>query len=75
MSSFSPWLEAKIEQLAEEISDHPVFDSEVPATSAELQHLKTLCVIHRFLSQELERRRRGMITGVLPLEVAVTCAA
>lgn len=56
VSTFTDWLEMRVNELAHRIASHPVFDSETPATRDELDELKRLCVIHRFLSQELERR-------------------
>lgn len=56
MSSFTNWLESTVIGLEREISSHPVFESDEAATPGELEHLRTLVVLHRFLSQELERR-------------------
>lgn len=57
MRSFTTWLESTVKGLEQEIGEHPVFDSDLAATAEELDQLRTLAVLHRFLSQELERRR------------------
>ena len=56
MKSFSTWLESTVNGLERQIKAHPVFDSREPASQEEIEHLRTLAVLHRFLSQELERR-------------------
>ena len=66
MSIFTNWLETKVSELAVQISSHSVFDTNRPATTEELHELRTLCVLHRFLSQELERRTNGRSASVPP---------
>lgn len=72
MSTFTRWLEAKTEELAQQISSHPVFESEQPASADELRQLRTMCVVHRFLSQELERRTNGGTAAGTPLSPELT---
>jgi hypothetical protein len=62
-------LKKQVEKLEREIAASPVFESSAPVTRQELDHLTRLVVIHRFLEQELLRRKR-VETQEVPLPVA-----
>ena len=54
--SYTDWLRRQVERLEEEIRQDSVFDSDRPATPAELRALRTKSVIHTYLKQQLLRR-------------------
>ncbi len=54
--SYTDWLRRQVERLEEEIRLHSVFDSDRPATPAQLLELRTKVVLHTFLKQQLLRR-------------------
>jgi hypothetical protein len=54
--SYTDWLRRQVERLEEEIREHSVFDSESPASPAQLRELRTKSVLHTFLRQQLLRR-------------------
>jgi hypothetical protein len=54
--SYTNWMRRQLETLEKEISRHSVFDSDRPATAAQLEELRTKVVIHTYLKQQLLRR-------------------
>ena len=54
--SYTEWLRRQVRRLEEEIRLHSVFDTDTPATAAELQGLRAKVVIHTYLRQQLLRR-------------------
>ena len=54
--SYTDWLRRQVERLEDEIRRHSVFDTDSPASTAELRELRTKVVIHRYLKQQLLRR-------------------
>jgi hypothetical protein len=54
--SYTDWLRRQVSKLEEEIRSHSVFDTDTPATSAELKALRAKVVIHTYLKQQLLRR-------------------
>jgi hypothetical protein len=61
--SYTDWLRAQVGRLEEEIGRHSVFDSDRPASPAQLEELRSKVVIHRYLKQQLLRR-----DTMMPLE-------
>lgn len=55
--SYTNWLRAQIAHLEEEIRQTPVFDTNAPATAAELRELRTKAVLRTYLKQQLLRRK------------------
>ena len=54
--SYTDWLRRQVARLEQEIRACSVFDTESPATPAELQGLRSKVVIHTYLKQQLLRR-------------------
>jgi len=54
--SYTDWLRRQVTRLEEDIRRHSVFDSESPATVAQLRELRAKAVIHTYLRQQLLRR-------------------
>lgn len=54
--SYTDWLRTQVERLEEEIRSHSVFDTDAPASIAELKALRSKVVIHTYLRQQLLRR-------------------
>ena len=54
--SYTDWLRAQVERLEEEIRSHSVFDTDAPASIADLKALRSKVVIHTYLRQQLLRR-------------------
>jgi len=54
--SYTDWLRRQVSRLEEEIRAHSVFDTDMPATPAELHALRSKVVIHTYLRQQLLRR-------------------
>ena len=54
--SYTDWLRRQVSRLEEEIRAHSVFDTDTPATPAELKALRAKVVIHTYLKQQLLRR-------------------
>jgi hypothetical protein len=54
--SYTNWLRKQVGRLEEEIRASSVFDSESPASIAQLKELRTKVVIHTYLRQQLLRR-------------------
>lgn len=55
--SYTDWLRRQVERLEGEIGRHSVFDSDTPATPAQLEELRGKVVIHTYLRQQLLRRQ------------------
>lgn len=53
--SFDAWLRQQVERLENEIRTHPVFESAETPTHEELAKLRRLAVVHRFLTQQVEK--------------------
>ena len=67
--TFKQWLREQVDNLTQEISLSPVFDTNTEPSRDELMELRRLAVIHRFLSgnlEELEARTSDM--SVNPLD-------
>ncbi len=54
--SYTDWLRKQVARLEAEIGSHSVFDSENPASTAQLKELRSKVVIHTYLRQQLLRR-------------------
>ena len=54
--SYTDWLRKQVARLEAEIASHSVFDSENPASAAQLKELRSKVVIHTYLRQQLLRR-------------------
>jgi hypothetical protein len=54
--SYTDWLRTQVERLEEEIRSHSVFDTDAPASIAQLKALRSKVVIHTYLRQQLLRR-------------------
>ena len=54
--SYTDWLRRQVTRLEEEIRAHSVFETDSPATPAELKALRSKVVIHTYLKQQLLRR-------------------
>lgn len=54
--SYTDWLRRQVARLEQEIRACSVFDTESPATPAELQALRAKAAIHTYLKQQLLRR-------------------
>ena len=54
--SYTDWLRNQVARLEEEIRANSVFDSERPASVAQLKELRSKVVIHTYLRQQLLRR-------------------
>jgi predicted Zn-dependent protease len=54
--SYTDWLRRQVERLEQEIRRHSVFDTDSPATAAQLKELRGKVVIHTYLRQQLLRR-------------------
>ena len=54
--SYTDWLRRQVERLEDEIRSHSVFDSDTPASIADLKALRGKVVIHTYLRQQLLRR-------------------
>lgn len=54
--TYTDWLRRQVSRLEEEIRAHSVFDTDSPATAAELKALRAKVVIHTYLRQQLLRR-------------------
>jgi hypothetical protein len=65
--SYTEWLRRQVSRLEGEIRAHSVFDTDVPATAAELKALRAKVVIHTYLKQQL-LRRETIVTGSLEIE-------
>ena len=54
--SYTEWLRRNVARLETEIRSHPIFDSDEPATRADLAELRAKVVLHTFLRQQLRHR-------------------
>lgn len=54
--SYTDWLRRQVSRLEEEIRACSLFDTDSPATPAELKALRAKVVIHTYLRQQLLRR-------------------
>ena len=54
--SYTDWLRNQVARLEDEIRESSVFDSQNPATPAQLKELRAKVVIHTYLRQQLLRR-------------------
>ncbi len=54
--SYTDWLRRQVSRLEEEIRACSLFDTDSPATPAELKALRGKVVIHTYLRQQLLRR-------------------
>ena len=54
--SYTDWLRRQVSRLEEELRACSVFDTDSPATPAELKALRSKVVIHTYLRQQLLRR-------------------
>ena len=54
--TYTEWLRRQVSRLEEEIRACSVFETDSPATSAELKALRAKVVIHTYLKQQLLRR-------------------
>ena len=58
--TYTEWLRRQVARLEEEIRASSVFETDSPATPAELKALRSKVVIHTYLRQQL--LRRGTVT-------------
>jgi hypothetical protein len=54
--SYTDWLRRQVSRLEGEIRAHSVFDTDLPASPAELRALRAKVAIHTYLRQQLLRR-------------------
>jgi hypothetical protein len=54
--SYTDWLRRQVTRLEEEIRACSVFETDSPATPAELKALRAKVVVHTYLRQQLLRR-------------------
>jgi hypothetical protein len=54
--SYTDWLRRQVERLESDIRRNSVFDSDTPASAAQLKELRAKVVIHTYLRQQLLRR-------------------
>ena len=54
--SYTDWLRKQVARLEDEVRRHSIFDSDTPATGAQLEELRGKVVIHTYLRQQLLRR-------------------
>ena len=59
--TYTDWLRRQVSRLEEEIRAHSVFDTDSPATPAELKALRSKVVIHTYLKQQLLRRETVVV--------------
>jgi len=56
MMSYTNWLRRQVGRLENDIRRHSVFESDAPATVAQLRELRSKAVLHTFMKQQLLRR-------------------
>ena len=61
--SYTDWLRRQVERLEGEIRQHSVFDTDSPATAAQLRELRAKVVIHTYLKQQLLRRETVQVAA------------
>jgi hypothetical protein len=54
--SYTDWLRKQVERLESDIRRSSVFDTDAPASPAQLKELRSKVVIHTYLRQQLLRR-------------------
>jgi hypothetical protein len=59
--TYTDWLRRQVARLEAEIRAHSVFDTDSPATPAELKALRSKVVIHTYLRQQLLRRETVVV--------------
>ena len=59
--SYTDWLRRQVARLEEEIRACSVFDTDSPATPAELKSLRSKVVVHTYLRQQLLRRETVVV--------------
>jgi hypothetical protein len=59
--TYTDWLRRQDSRLEDEIRAHSVFETDSPATPAELQALRAKVVIHTYLRQQLLRRETAVV--------------
>ena len=59
--TYTEWLRRQVARLEEEIRASSVFETDSPATPAELQALRSKVVIHTYLRQQLLRRETVVV--------------
>ena len=59
--SYTDWLRRQVSRLEDEIRSHSVFETDSPATPAELKMLRSKVVIHTYLRQQLLRRETVVV--------------
>ena len=59
--SYTDWLRRQVSRLEEEIRVCSVFDTDSPATPAELKSLRSKVVVHTYLRQQLLRRETVVV--------------
>lgn len=70
--SYTDWLRKQVARLEEEIRANSVFDSDRPASVAQLRELRTKVVIHTYLRQQLLRRDTNVMTEEYDTQEFVT---
>lgn len=59
--TYTEWLRRQVARLEEEIRVSSVFETDSPATPAELKALRSKVVIHTYLRQQLLRRETVVV--------------
>lgn len=59
--TYTEWLRRQVARLEEEIRANSVFDTDSPATPAELKALRSKVIIHTYLRQQLLRRETVVV--------------
>ena len=59
--SYTDWLRRQVSRLEQEIRACSVFDTDSPATPAELKALRAKVVIHTYLKQQFLRRETVVV--------------
>ena len=59
--TYTEWLRRQVARLEEEIRASSVFETDSPATPAELKTLRSRVIIHTYLRQQLLRRETVVI--------------
>jgi hypothetical protein len=70
--SYTDWLRKQVSRLEQEIGSHSVFDSEHPASAAQLKELRGKVVIHTYLRQQLLRRDTNVVVEEYDTQEFVT---
>lgn len=59
--TYTEWLRRQVARLEEEIRVSSVFETDSPATPAELKALRSKVIIHTYLRQQLLRRETVVV--------------